>query len=85
MEALILSCSTGGGHNSAGQAVAEELERRGHKAVFMDPYQLAGKNTASNIGNFYIKTVQKMPRFFGFIYNLGEIYRTLPFRSPIYF
>ena len=30
MEALILSCGTGGGHNAAGYAVKEELERRGH-------------------------------------------------------
>ena len=29
MEVLILSCGMGGGHNSAGQAVAQELQRRG--------------------------------------------------------
>ena len=38
MEALILSCSTGGGHNTAAQAVFEALTERGHHAVRMDPY-----------------------------------------------
>ena len=36
MEALILSCSTGGGHNTAAQAVFEALTERGHHAVRMD-------------------------------------------------
>ena len=40
MEALILSCSTGGGHNAAARAVKEELLRRGHNAVMLDPYTL---------------------------------------------
>ena len=42
MDALILSCSTGGGHNAAGFAVKEELERRGHQVTMLDPYTLAG-------------------------------------------
>ena len=51
MEALILSCSTGGGHNAAGEAVAQAFERRGHHVQIMDPYQLASEGLASNIGN----------------------------------
>ena len=36
MDALILSCSTGGGHNAAGTAIKEELEVRGHHVTMMD-------------------------------------------------
>lgn len=43
MEALILSCGTGGGHNAAGRAIEEELLRLGHKAVMLNPYNLAGE------------------------------------------
>ena len=43
MEALILSCSTGGGHNTAAQAVFEALTERGHHAVRMDPYTLVSE------------------------------------------
>ena len=28
MKALILSCNTGGGHNSAARAIAEEMQER---------------------------------------------------------
>lgn len=84
MEALILSCGTGGGHDAAGRAVAEALERRGHRVTFMDPYQLAGEGAAERVGNLYIRLVQRSPRLFGCFYALGEIYRRLPLRSPVY-
>lgn len=84
MEALILSCSTGGGHNSAAQAVADEMLRRGHQITFMDPYDLAGKNTAKIIGSAYVKLVQKAPKVFGVVYALAEAYRHIPIHSPVY-
>lgn len=84
MEALILSCGTGGGHNTAGKAVADEMERRGHTVTFMDPYQLVGKNTADHVGNLYIKLVQFSPRMFGWLYSLAEVYRKFPIHSPVY-
>ena len=39
MEALILSCGTGGGHNSAALAIKEEMEQRGHRVTMMNPYR----------------------------------------------
>lgn len=85
MDALILSCSTGGGHNAAGEALKEELIDRGHHVEMFDPYSLISSRLASGIGNVYIKLVQKSPKLFGFVYRLGEVYRRLPFRSPVYF
>ena len=85
MEALILSCGTGGGHNSAGKAVAEELKRRNHNAVMLNPYNLRSKKLAGKINNVYIALAQKAPRFFGAVYGAGQLYRKLPFRSPVYF
>lgn len=84
MRALILSCGTGGGHNAAGQAIADELKRRGHQATAMDIYQLAGEKTARLIGDAYIKLVQKSPEAFGVIYAMGDAYRRLPVHSPVY-
>ncbi len=85
MDALILSCGTGGGHNAAGLAVYEELKRRGHHAEMFDPYSLVGSRISRNIANVYIRMVQKAPHMFGFLYRAGNIYRKLPFRSPVYF
>ena len=84
MEVLILSCGMGGGHNSAGQAVAEELQRRGHSVVFMNAYDLKGKKTSAFINNAYIRIAQRVPRLFGVIYFLGNAYRQLPIQSPVY-
>lgn len=84
MEVLILSCGMGGGHNSAGQAVAEELQRRGHSVLFMNAYDLKGKKTSALINNAYIRIAQRVPRLFGVIYFLGNAYRQLPIQSPVY-
>lgn len=84
MDALILSCSTGGGHNAAGAAIREELERRGHRVTMLDPYALTGTGLERRVGNSYIRIAQKTPRFFGFVYGLGNLYRRLPVRSPVY-
>ena len=55
MEALILSCSTGGGHNAAGNAVADELIRRGHHAVMLDPYALVGRPMEYAVSGVYVE------------------------------
>ena len=84
MEILVLSCGMGGGHNAAGQAVTDELQRRGHSVVFMNAYHLNGKKIAPIVNGTYIKIAQKTPRLFGFIYFLGDSYRKLPIKSPVY-
>ena len=71
MEVLILSCGTGGGHNAAAEALREECERRGDKAVFMDPYALQSDRTVRRVSNAYVSLVQKAPRLFGAAYTPG--------------
>ena len=85
MDALILSCGTGGGHNSAAQAVQEELIARGHNALLLNPYTLKSEQLATVINNIYISMAQKAPHVFGVVYNLGELVRHLPFPSPVYY
>ncbi len=85
MDALILSCGTGGGHNSAGCAVAEELRRRGHNVTMFTPYTLQSDRLTNIIDKTYITIAQKTPNLFGLIYRIGNAYRKLPCRSPVYF
>ena len=84
MEVLVLSCGMGGGHNSAGQAIQEELQRRGHSVTFMNAFDLKGKKTSTFINSAYISIAQRVPRLFGAIYFLGNVYRRLPIKSPVY-
>ena len=39
---------------------------------------------ANKVGQTYIKLVQKNPKLFGAVYDLGNAYRKLPGRSPVY-
>lgn len=84
MEALILTCSTGGGHNAAAYAAAEALNLRGHTAKVLDPYTLVGERLAKAVGGTYVRMVQISPSLFGIVYKIGNTYRRLPIKSPVY-
>lgn len=85
MEALILSCGTGGGHNAAARAIQQELTARGHSAQLLNPYSLRGRHVESAVNAAYVKLVQTAPHVFGVVYSLGNAYRRVPFRSPVYY
>ncbi|MBO5057074.1 MAG: glycosyltransferase [Lachnospiraceae bacterium] len=85
MKVLILSCSTGGGHNAAGKAVKEQLEYLGHEAVMLDPFSLAGEGVAQKVGAAYIWIASRIPRFFGFLYKLGGMISSSRHKSPVYY
>lgn len=84
MNILILSCDTGGGHNTAGFAILEELKRRGHYAEMKDPFHLSQNPAAKHVGSFYVKLVQRQPKLFGLAYQLGMMVTKLPFKSPVF-
>lgn len=84
MDTLILSCGTGGGHNSACTAIEQEMLSRGHTAKTLNPYLLKGERTAAMIDKAYTSLAQKAPALFGGIYRLGDAYRHLPVSSPVY-
>ena len=85
MNILILSCDTGGGHNSAARSIQKELIRRGHQTVFLNPFELSGKRVAGAVGGAYVKLVQKHPRAFGMLYKLGALVSRVPGKSPVYY
>lgn len=85
MNILVLSCGTGGGHNAAAHAVEAEARQRGHNVTMMNPIDLCGEKAAQLVDNAYISIAQRSPRSFGFVYALGNAYRRLPWRSPVYF
>ena len=84
MKVLILSCSTGEGHNAAGTAVRQALIRRGHEAQMMDPMIFGGERTRHNVSQAYIDTVKYTPWFFRFIYWVGSEITNADRLSPVY-
>ncbi len=84
MKVLILSCSTGGGHNSAARAVEETLIERGHQAEVVDPIRFSSEKNRDLVSNLYNNIIRLSPSVFGFIYQIGAIYDATPLPSPIY-
>ena len=85
MDALILSCGTGGGHNSAAKAIAAEMHMRGHRTTILNPYTLYSQKLAAKIDSTYVSMVQNRPLLFGAVYSAGQMYRKLPCKSPVYY
>lgn len=81
---LLLSCGTGGGHDSACAAIGQELTASGHHVEMMNPYLLKGMKTADAVNNAYNLLARKAPSAFGMVYRLGNAYRRLPVSSPVY-
>lgn len=85
MKALILSCNTGGGHNSAARAIAEEMQDRGDEAYVLDYLCLAGEGVSRLVGDGYVQIVKKTPGLFGAAYKLGMCVSKLARKSPVYY
>ena len=79
-----MTCGTGGGHNAAARALEEALIARGHRAAVLNPYTLKSGRLARQIDRAYVGMAQSAPHLFGAVYALGDLYRKLPVRSPVY-
>ena len=51
----------------------------------LNPLSLCGEKLARRVDSAYIDLAQAAPGGFGAIYAIGNAYRKLPWRSPVYF
>ena len=79
---LILSCGTGGGHNSAALAIQESLKEKGIQADFVEYLSIINPKIKNRVNNLYIKTTQKNGKSFKILYHLGELYQKTKLKSP---
>lgn len=84
MKILILSCGTGGGHNSAALAIQENLLDRGIKADFIEYLDIINSKVKNSVNHLYIKTTRGNGRVFKTVYRLGELYQKTKLKSPVY-
>lgn len=85
LKILILSCDTGEGHNSAGKAIKEAAEHKGHSVTMIDMFLLSGKGTSHAVSGAYIGIVKHIPFFFGLLYKVGMLISSDKRKSPVYF
>ena len=64
--------------------MAEALTERGHTATVLNPYTLKSAGLARGVDRAYISLAQRAPAAFGAVYRLGNAYRRLPVKSPVY-
>lgn len=83
MKILILSCSTGEGHNSAAKAVMDTLVAKGAECELLDPICFKSEKRMKTVASLYNNLISKAPFIFGIIYRLGKLYDFLKLPSPV--
>ena len=81
---LILSCGTGGGHNSAAKAIQENLIDRGIETDFIEYLDIVNQRVRNNVNKLYIHSTRENGKVFKVVYKLGEIYQKTNLKSPVY-
>lgn len=84
MKILILSCSTGGGHNACAKYILEELKSNNIEAEFKDFYDIVNKKAKNLSEKLYLSTLNNNGNIFKVIYKLGELYSKTKLKSPVY-
>lgn len=84
MKVLILSCSTGGGHNAAAYAMKEQFDKRKIPCDVKEFLDIFNAKMADVVNKMYIKTTSDNGKYFKEVYKLGELYDKTPFTSPVY-
>ena len=72
MKVLILTCNTGGGHNSTAAALAEQFAAWGHSCQIRDCLELLSPAKARLISEGHVLLYRKAPRLFGLGYKFEE-------------
>jgi processive 1,2-diacylglycerol beta-glucosyltransferase len=72
MKALILTCNTGGGHNTAAASIEEAFELRGDSCDVEDALEFISEKVSKMFGNGHNRMYRYMPSLFNQGYKLSE-------------
>lgn len=72
MRILLLTCNTGGGHNSATEALRSEFARRSIDCEIQDALSFVSKSFSEIISNGHTYVYRYLPRLFGAAYRFEE-------------
>lgn len=67
---LILTASTGQGHNAAADSLKRELELSGYEVIKEEPFKVMGTSVDAFMGDGYKLLATKMPKLYGTLYKL---------------
>lgn len=73
MNDLILTCNTGGGHNSAAYGMQEYITSRGDNAVTLDFMKLKSERASRIVGGLYINMAKRLKAYLvGFTQHVSD-------------
>lgn len=81
---LILTCSTGEGHNSAARALESVLSSMEIPCQIQDPVSFQSERMQHAVASLYNNMIKKTPSVFGAIYKIGDAYASSSLPSPVY-
>ncbi len=84
MKVLVLSCSTGGGHNTCAKYIKEEFKSNNIDCTYVNYLELIGEKTAKLVEKLYLDSTKGKGNIFKNVYKLGEIYNKSNIKSPVY-
>lgn len=84
MKVLVLSCSTGGGHNACGHYIENEFKENNIECDFVDYFNILGPNAKEYSEKIYLDTTKGNGKVFKVAYKLGEAYSKTRITSPVY-
>lgn len=84
MKILLLSCPTGGGHNSCANYILEELKSNKIDCDFMDFFDIVNKKAKDLSKKIYLSSLKNNGLIFKNAYRLGELYSNSGIISPVY-
>ena len=81
---LILTCSTGEGHNSAAYAVESALKKYDVQCEIKNPISFKSDRMEQLTSDMYNNMIRRNPSLFGAVYKLGDLYASTNLPSPVY-
>jgi len=81
MKLLVLTCSTGGGHNVTANAICEHFTAHGHECVVIDCLRFLPSLTAKILSEGHIFLYRNAPKLFGIGYRYEENHDTKLIRT----
>ena len=84
MKILVLSCSTGGGHNACGHYIEKEFKENNIVCDFVDYFDIFSPKAKERSEKIYLGTTKYNGSIFKLVYKLGEVYSKTGITSPVY-
>ena len=84
MKILVLSCSTGGGHNACAHYIVKEFAGANITCHYQNYLDLIDEKASSLIEKLYLDSTKGKGTVFKEVYKIGELYNKTNITSPVY-